>query len=116
MIGVGTYANNETCAISTTGEGGYLTGIIAYDICAAMCYKNISLQEACDYVIHEKHKHSKGIMGVIAVDKEANLVVCFNSDRMHRAWKHSGAKRISAFIPRRRREEEVRSKVVNAIY
>ena len=49
--------------------------------------KNCSLQDACDYVIHTRNKKTQGDIGVIAVDAQGNFGICFNSQRMHRAWK-----------------------------
>lgn len=90
MIGVGCYANNRTCAISTTGDGEYLiVNVIAHSICAAMSYKELGVQEAADYIIIERNKDAKGDMGAIAVDREGNIAMTFNSERMHRGWRTS---------------------------
>lgn len=88
MIGVGSFADNRLCGVSTTGDGEYLIrGVIAYDIAAVMDYKGLSLEEACDFVVKQKHGKVKGYMGVIAIDKDANIAQCFNGERMHRAWR-----------------------------
>jgi L-asparaginase / beta-aspartyl-peptidase len=88
MIGVGTYANNRTCAVSCTGDGEYtIRGVVAHDISAYMDYKNASLKEACEYVVSQKQSEIKGDMGIIAVDKDGNYEMCFNCERMHRAWR-----------------------------
>lgn len=90
MIGCGTYANNETCAVSTTGEGElHIQHVSAFQVSALMEYKAMSLKEACHYLIHEKCKHINGDMGLIAVDPKGNLVAEFNTQRMHRAMKSS---------------------------
>jgi beta-aspartyl-peptidase (threonine type) len=37
IVGAGCYANNKTCAVSSTGDGEYfIRGVIAYDISAIM--------------------------------------------------------------------------------
>jgi len=88
MIGAGTYANNQTCAVSTTGDGElHIQYVTAFHISALMEYKGMSLQEACHYLIHEKCKHINGDMGLIAVDGNGNLVAEFNTQRMHRAMR-----------------------------
>ena len=88
MIGVGTYANNETCGVSTTGDGEFLIKrVIAFDVSAAMEYKDMSVQEALHYIIHEKNHDTKGRMGVIAIDREANVGTEQNCERLHRGWK-----------------------------
>jgi beta-aspartyl-peptidase (threonine type) len=90
MIGVGSYANNSTCASSSTGDGEYLIQNVAcFHLSSLIEYKGLSLQEACDFLIHEKNKDSEGDMGIISVDPKGNVAHAFNSDRMHRAWMSS---------------------------
>jgi beta-aspartyl-peptidase (threonine type) len=87
IIGGGTYANNKTCAVSGTGDGEFLiTGVIAHSIASVVEYKKCTLQEACDLVIHEKNKDVDGDIGVISVNADGDIGICFNSERMHRAW------------------------------
>ena len=88
IIGAGCYANNSSCAVSGTGDGELLiTNVIAHSIAFYMELKGCSLQEACDYVIHQRNAHVLGDIGVIALDAVGNIGICFNSERMHRAWK-----------------------------
>ena len=90
MIGVGTYANNNTCAVSTTGEGEFhIQHVTAFHIAALIEYKGLTLQEACRYLIHEKCRHVTADMGLIGVDREGNLAAEFNTERMHRGLKSS---------------------------
>lgn len=85
IIGSGTYANNNTCAISSTGWGEYFIRTqVAYDISALMDYKGSTLKEAAEIVM-EKVKALGGDGGVIAVDKNGNMVTEFNSEGMFRA-------------------------------
>jgi len=87
IIGAGTYANNETCAVSGTGDGEFLiTGVVAHSISQAVFYKKCSLQEACDLVIHNYNRNTKGDIGVISVNRDGNFGISFNSPRMNRAW------------------------------
>lgn len=87
IIGAGTYANNDTCAVSGTGDGEFLiTGAIAHSISEAVFYKKCSLQQACDLVIHTYNKDSEGDMGVISVNAHGDFGISFNSARMNRAW------------------------------
>jgi L-asparaginase / beta-aspartyl-peptidase len=100
MIGAGTYANNETCAVSTTGEGElHIQYVSAFHISALMEYKGLSLKEACSFLIREKCKNINGDMGLIAVDTEGNLVAEFNTPRMHRAMKSSSQNLIVEVYP-----------------
>ena len=91
MVGVGTYANNDICAISCTGEGEVLiVNALAHTIYSAKEYRGLTMQEACDYVIHDRLKKVTGDMGAISVDREGNIGLAFNSERMHRGWKTEG--------------------------
>jgi beta-aspartyl-peptidase (threonine type) len=86
IIGAGTYANNNTCAISCTGHGEYfIRAVVAYDISCLMEYKGLSLQAACDYVVKDKLVKFGGEGGLIAIDKHGNIELPFNSDGMYRA-------------------------------
>ncbi|MDX2245664.1 MAG: isoaspartyl peptidase/L-asparaginase [Bacteroidia bacterium] len=87
IIGAGTYANNRTCAVSCTGHGEYfIRNVIAYDVSALMEYGQKTLQEAADYVIHHKLSQSGGTGGLIALDREGNIAMPFNTDGMFRAF------------------------------
>lgn len=91
IIGSGTYANNETCAVSCTGDGEYfIRGIVAYDISCLMEYRKLTLKEACNLVIMEKMKKLGGEGGAIAVDKLGNIAMVFNSEGMYRASRKEG--------------------------
>ena len=60
LIGAGTYANNNTCAISCTGHGElFIRSVAAYDVSCLMEYKNLSLQEAMQIVVNEKKEQSR---------------------------------------------------------
>lgn len=88
IIGAGTYANNNTCAISCTGHGElFIRSVVAYDISCLMEYKNLSLKEACDLVVMDKLVKIGGEGGLIALDAKGNIVLPFNSDGMYRASK-----------------------------
>jgi beta-aspartyl-peptidase (threonine type) len=85
IIGAGTYANNETCAVSATGHGEYfIRGVIAHDIAAMMDYAGLSLTEASNAVIHGKLTERGGSGGVIAIDREGNVAMPFNTPGMYR--------------------------------
>ena len=86
VIGAGTYANNKTCAVSSTGWGEYfIRGVVAYDISAMMEYKGLSLQEAASEVIQKKQPQLGGNGGIIAIDNKGNVAMEFNTDGMYRA-------------------------------
>ncbi|MCC5945891.1 MAG: isoaspartyl peptidase/L-asparaginase [Bernardetiaceae bacterium] len=99
IIGAGTYADNQTCAVSSTGHGEFfIRAVVAYRIAALMEYKGLSLQEAADEVIHKKLKNMGGEGGIIAIDKEGNISLTFNTSAMFRAYRnHKGKKEILIF-------------------
>ncbi|NOX18786.1 MAG: isoaspartyl peptidase/L-asparaginase [Chlorobi bacterium] len=87
IIGAGTYADNNTCAVSCTGHGEYfIRYVVAYDITALMKYKNMSVEKASDEVINKKLKAVGGSGGVIAIDKEGNIAMPFNTSGMFRGY------------------------------
>lgn len=89
IIGAGTYANNNTCAISCTGHGEFfMRNLVAYDISCLIEYKGLSLRDACDKVVKDKLMKVGGEGGVIAVDSLGHLELVFNSQGMFRAWKN----------------------------
>ncbi len=87
IIGAGTYANNNTCAISATGDGEYFIRLgVARDISAMMEYQARPIQDAADNVIQKKLAALGGTGGVIAIDKFGNMGISFNSAGMYRAY------------------------------
>ena len=90
LIGIGTYANNKTCAISCTGHGEpFIRAVAAYDVSCLMEYKNLSLQQACEEVVLKKLVAMHGEGGLIAVDAEGNATLIFNSEGMYRGLQSS---------------------------
>lgn len=86
IIGAGTYANNKTCAVSSTGWGEYfIRSVAAYDISALMEYKGMTLQEAASEVIQKKVPALGGDGGIVAIDKDGNVAMEFNTAGMYRA-------------------------------
>lgn len=86
IIGSGTYANNNTCAVSCTGSGEYfMRAVVAYDVSCLMEHKSMSLHEACEEVIHKRLMKINGDGGLIAVDVQGNLSLPFNTEGMYRA-------------------------------
>lgn len=86
IIGAGCYADNNTCAVSGTGDGELLIrGVTAHSIAMTMEPETYSIQEACDYVMQKKNTLD-GDLGVIAVTSDGDVGISFNSERMHRAW------------------------------
>ncbi len=89
IIGAGTYAS-DSCAVSGTGQGEfYIRQVVAYDICAMMQYQHLSLARAVDLMMHDKLKRTGGEGGVIALDRDGNYAMDFNSAGMHRGVRDS---------------------------
>jgi beta-aspartyl-peptidase (threonine type) len=87
LIGGGTYANNESCAVSGTGTGEYyIRGVVAYDVCALVHYRHLKLADAVHEVIHEKlQRAAADTGGLIAIDRDGNIAMDFNTSGMLRA-------------------------------
>lgn len=96
VIGAGTYANNETCAVSCTGHGEFfIRYVVAYAISALMEFKGMTLEEAADFIINKRLVEANGSGGLIAVDKDGNIAMPFNTAGMFRAYmKSTGEKQI----------------------
>lgn len=90
IIGAGTWADNESCAISATGHGEYFIRYhVAADICSRVKYQGISIEEAGDEVIHNVLMPAGGTGGVIIVDAAGNIHMPFNTEGMYRASQSS---------------------------
>ncbi len=90
VIGSGTYANNNTCAISCTGHGElFIRAVAAYDVSCLMEYKGLSLQAAMDIVVNDKLVKINGEGGMIGVDAKGNYAMLFNSAGMYRGVKNN---------------------------
>lgn len=84
IIGAGTYANNQTAGISCTGWGEfYIRNVVAYDISALMEYKGLSVAEAAQTALDKVAKLG-GDGGLIALDKNGNVAMPFNTAGMYR--------------------------------
>ena len=98
VIGSGTYANNQTCAVSCTGSGEYfLRGVVAYDVSCLIEYKNYSLAQACQEVIQERLPKLGGDGGLVAVNAQGEVSMPFNTEGMYRAAKTPTTELISIY-------------------
>ena len=85
IIGAGTYADNNSCAVSATGHGEFfIRHVVAYNICKRV-ELGIPLKEASDTVINDILVKAQGEGGVIAIDRQGNIAMPFNSEGMYRA-------------------------------
>ncbi|MEQ9186509.1 MAG: isoaspartyl peptidase/L-asparaginase [Cryomorphaceae bacterium] len=101
IIGAGTYANNESCAVSCTGHGEYFMRLnVAHEVSALMLYKGYDVNKASSYMIHTSLENLGGTGGLIALDKHGNIAMPFNTPGMFRAYKMSdGRTEVLMFKP-----------------
>lgn len=88
VIGAGTWADNESCAVSATGHGEYFIRFhVAADICTRVKYQGKSIEQASNEVIHDVLMPLGGTGGVIVLDAKGNIHLPFNTEGMYRASK-----------------------------
>ncbi|MGA2206496.1 MAG: isoaspartyl peptidase/L-asparaginase [Terracidiphilus sp.] len=93
LIGAGTYASNQSCAVSGTGVGEFfIRYTVAREVCALVQYKGFTLQQAADEVIHKQLAPIHGDGGVIAIAPDGQLAWSFNTPGMFRARQVEGGK------------------------
>jgi beta-aspartyl-peptidase (threonine type) len=86
MVGAGVYANDATCAVSSTGTGEhFIRGCVAHDIHARMLFLGEDMARAAQQSIDLALAPIGGRGGVIAVDREGRVAMPFNSTGMYRA-------------------------------
>ena len=87
IIGAGTYANNNTCGISSTGSGEYfIRTVAAYQVSSLLENHDYDLEKAMSKVVHQKIGGIGGDGGMIGIDKYSNIVMDFNTPGMYRAY------------------------------
>jgi L-asparaginase / beta-aspartyl-peptidase len=86
VIGAGTYANNQTCAVSCTGDGEYfIRASAAHEVSALMQYRGLKLEEAAQTAL-DMVKQLGGTGGMIAIDKKGHIALPFNTNGMYRGY------------------------------
>lgn len=84
VVGAGVYADNATCAVSCTGQGeAFMRCVAAHDVSCLIGYSGAGLSEAAETVIR---KRLPGIGGMIALDRNGELALPFNTRGMYRGW------------------------------
>ena len=93
IIGAGTYASNQSCAVSGTGTGEYFIRLsVAREVCNLVYFKGMNLQAAADQVVHHELEALHGDGGVIAITPDGQLAWSFNTPGMFRARMREGGK------------------------
>ena len=98
IIGAGTWAD-DNCGVSGTGWGEfYIRNAVAHDICARVAYRGDSLAQAAEEVVNRIVPAAGGDGGAIALDRNGNIAMPFNTGTMYRAWiKPDGSRGIAIF-------------------
>ncbi|AQH01353.1 beta-aspartyl-peptidase [Burkholderia sp. KK1] len=97
LIGAGCYANDATCAVSTTGTGEmFMRMLAAYDVSAQMEYRDASLEDASHDVVMNRLPRIEGRGGLVAVDAKGNVVLPFNTEGMYRGFARVGETPVTA--------------------
>jgi beta-aspartyl-peptidase (threonine type) len=85
VIGAGTYAANDCCAVSATGHGEYfIRATVAHEIASLMRYAGKSAVDAADIVVQQQLRRMGGEGGVIVVGRDGSIAMPFNSRGMLR--------------------------------
>lgn len=101
IIGAGTYANSHFAGVSCTGHGEYfIKNVVAYDVIALMEYKQMSLEEATSFIIHEKLAIQQAKGGLIALDRNGNVSMEFNTPGMFRGYQNPDTTVVELFEPK----------------
>jgi beta-aspartyl-peptidase (threonine type) len=93
IIGAGTYASNQSCAVSATGTGEYFIRLgVAREVCNLVYFRGMPLRQAADQVIHKELEALHGDGGLIAITPDGQLAWSFNTSGMYRAKLSEGGK------------------------
>jgi len=99
IIGAGTYANNQTCGVSGTGQGEFfIRWAAAHDISVLMEYRGMGVEEAAREVVERKLVEAGGEAGVICLDRYGRAAMVTNTSGMYRAYGNSEGERIVAIF------------------
>ncbi|MBC8750201.1 beta-aspartyl-peptidase (threonine type) [Paraburkholderia sp. WC7.3g] len=97
LIGAGCYADDATCAVSTTGSGEmFMRMVAAYDVAAQMAYRQVSLEQAAHDVVMNRLPKIDGRGGLVAVDVQGNVTLPFNTEGMYRGFARLGEAPVTA--------------------
>lgn len=93
IIGAGTYASNQSCAVSATGTGEFFIRLgVAREVCNLVQFNGMPLQQAADQVIHKELEALHGDGGLIAITPDGQFAWSFNTPGMYRARQSEGGK------------------------
>ena len=85
IIGAGTYAANDCCAVSATGHGEFfIRAAVAHEIASLVRYRGMGVVGAADEVVMNQLVRLGGSGGVIAIGRDGSIAMPFNSPGMLR--------------------------------
>ena len=85
IIGAGTYAANDCCAVSATGQGEFfIRAAVAHEIASLVRYRGMGVQGAAEEVVMRQLVRLGGSGGVIAIGRDGDIAMPFNSKGMLR--------------------------------
>jgi beta-aspartyl-peptidase (threonine type) len=98
IIGAGVFADNETCAVSTTGYGEeFMRTVLAKTISDAVEMRGDDAAAAVEYGIEYLRRKIKGRGGVIVIDKQGNCASDFTTKKMIHGWIEKGGESVARF-------------------
>ncbi len=98
VIGAGTYASDDACAVSCTGHGEYFIRYsVAHDVWARATYLGETIEQATDFIVNKKLAENGGEGGLIAVDRYGNVAMPFNSEGMYRGYAIPGERKVMIY-------------------
>ncbi|GEO03423.1 isoaspartyl peptidase/L-asparaginase [Adhaeribacter aerolatus] len=90
LIGCGTYANNEVCAVSCTGDGESITrAVIAHEVYALMKYKELPIAEAARQAREMYHDKIEKDRNLVAIDPQGNIALEYETQLMFRGYRQN---------------------------
>ena len=99
IIGAGTYAANDCCAVSATGHGEFfIRAAVAHEIASLMRYRGLDVEAAADEVVMRQLVRLGGSGGVIAVGRDGRVAMPFNSEGMLRGAMDSSGRLVTALV------------------
>ncbi len=109
IIGAGTYADNDSCAVSCTGEGEWFIRFhVASDISSRVKYQSKSIETATKEVIHGVLGPGHGEGAAIVLDRNGNFVMAKNTEGLYRGYMYDDTPHTFIF------EDDTVGKVVEA--
>ena len=87
LIGAGTWADDDSVAVSCTGDGEAIIRVaMAHEVDALVRLRDLSLEAACGEALAELGRRG-GHGGLIAVSAAGEVTARFSSPGMTRGWR-----------------------------